>query len=106
MPFACEDKITIRLLKEELEGWRPFVEALRFEDRQVAREMMESCWRYVEAVEQSGKEFLTEPFFLTVLLAQEKRLKEFDTEFETLKGEAEAWKSRAGPQISMSSEAQ
>ena len=106
MPFACEDKITIRLLKEELEGWRPFVEALRFEDRQVARELMESCWRYVEAVEQSGKEFLTEPFFLTVLLAQEKRLKEFDTEFETLKGEAEAWKSRAGPQISMSSEAQ
>jgi hypothetical protein len=106
MPFAGEDKVTIRLLKEELEGWRPFVEALRFEDRQVAREMMESCWRYVEAVEQSGKEFLTEPFFLTVLLAQEKRLKEFDTEFETLKGEAEAWKSRAGPQISMSSEAQ
>jgi hypothetical protein len=106
MPFAGEDKVTIRLLKEELEGWRPFVEALRFEDRQVAREMMESCWRYSEAVEQSGKEFLTEPFFLTVLLAQEKRLKEFDTEFETLKGEAEAWKSRAGPQISMSSEAQ
>ena len=106
MPFAAEDKVTIRLLKEELDSWRPFVEALRFEDRQVAREMMESCWRYVEAVEQSGKEFLTEPFFLTVLLAQEKRLKEFDTEFETLKGEAEAWKSRAGPQISMSSEAQ
>ena len=71
MPFTAEDKVTVRLLKEELEGWRPFVEALRFEDRQVAREMMESCWRYVEAVEQSGKEFLTEPFFLTVLLAEE-----------------------------------
>ena len=96
MPFAAEDKVTIRLLKEELEGWRPFLEALRFEDRQVAREMMESCWRYVEAVEQSGKEFLTEPFFLTVLLAQEKRLKEFEAEFERLKGEVAAWKSRAG----------
>ena len=104
--MAVEEKVSVRLFKEELESWRPFVEALRFEDRQVAREMMESCWRYVEAVEQSGKEFLTEPFFLTVLLAQEKRLKEFDTEFETLKGEAEAWKSKAGPQISMSSEAQ
>ena len=106
MPFAGEDKVTIRLLKEELEGWRPFVEALRFEDRQVAREMMESCWRYVEAVEQSGKEFLTEPFFLTVLLAQEKRLKEFEAEFETLKAEVEKRKSKAGPQIPMSSEAQ
>ena len=106
MPFAGEDKVTIRLLKEELEGWRPFVEALRFEDRQIAREMMESCWRYVEAVEQSGKEFLTEPFFLTVLLAQERRLKEFEAEFETLKAEIETWKSRAAPQISIPSETQ
>ena len=105
MPFAGEDKVTIRLLKEELEGWRPFVEALRFEDRQVAREMMESCWRYAEAVEQSGKEFLTEPFFLTVLLAQEKRLKEFEAEFETLKAEVEAWKSKAGSQGPISAEA-
>ena len=106
MPFAAEDKITIRLLKEELESWRPFVEALRFEDRQIAREMMESCWRYVEAVEQSGKEFLTEPFFLTVLLAQEKRLKGFEAEFEMIKSEVEAWKSRADPQEPISPEAQ
>ncbi|MGD0638679.1 MAG: hypothetical protein ABSA72_11645 [Nitrososphaerales archaeon] len=106
MPFAAEDKITIRLLKDELESWRPFVEALRFEDRQVAREMMESCWRYAEAVEQSGKEFLTEPFFLTVLLAQEKRLKEFEAEFETLKAEVEARRSRTGSQEPISAEAQ
>ena len=49
--MASEEKVRIRLLKEELEGWRPFIEALRFEDRQVAREMMESCWRYAEAIE-------------------------------------------------------
>jgi len=104
--MAVEEKVSVRLLKEELESWRPFVEALRFEDRQIAREMMESCWRYVEAVEQSGKEFLTEPFFLTVLLAQERRLKEFEAEFETLKAEIETWKSRAAPQISIPSETQ
>ena len=89
----------------ELEGWRPFIEALRFEDRQIAREMMESCWRYAEGVDQSGKEFLTEPFFLTVLLAQEKRLKELEAEFETLKAEVEEWKTRAGPQEPISTEA-
>ena len=104
--MAVEEKVSVRLFKEELESWRPFVEALRFEDRQVAREMMESCWRYVEAVEQSGKEFLTEPFFLTVLLAQEKRLKAFEAEFERLKAEVEAWKSRAGSQEPISAEAQ
>ena len=94
--MVIEEKVSIRLLKEELESWRPFIEALRFEDRQVAREMMESCWRYVEAVEQSGKDYLTEPFFLTVLLVQERRLRGFEHEFEKLKGEIEAWKSKAG----------
>ena len=94
--MAVEEKVTIRLLREELESWRPFVEALRFEDRKVAREMMESCWRYAEAIEQSGKDYLTEPFFLTVLLTQERRLRGFEAEFEKLKGEVEAWKSRAG----------
>ena len=58
--------------------------------------MMESCWRYLEAVEQSGKDYLTEPFFLTVLLVQERRLRGFEHEFEKLKGEIEAWKSKAG----------
>jgi len=93
---VIEEKVSIRLLKEELESWRPFIEALRFEDRQVARDMMESCWRYLEAVEQSGKDYLTEPFFLTVLLVQERRLRGFEHEFEKLKGEIEAWKSKAG----------
>jgi hypothetical protein len=93
---AVEEKVSVRLLKEELEGWRPFVEALRFEDRQVARDMMESCWRYLEAVEQSGKDYLTEPFFLTVLLVQERRLRGFEYELEKLKGEIEAWKLKAG----------
>ena len=94
--MAVEEKVSVRLFKEELESWRPFIEALRFEDRQVAREMMESCWRYLEAIEQSGKDYLTEPFYLTVLLVQERRLRGFEHELEKLRGEIEAWKSRAG----------
>ncbi len=94
--MVIEEIVSIRLLKEELESWRPFIEALRFEDRQVAREMMESCWRYVEAIEQSGKDYPTEPFFLTVLLMQERRLRGFEAEFEKLKGEVEAWRLKAG----------
>jgi hypothetical protein len=93
---VIEEKVNVRLFKEELESWRPFIEALRFEDRQVAREMMESCWRYLEAVEQSGKDYLTEPFFLTVLLMQERRIRGFEGELQKLKAEVEAWKSRAG----------
>jgi hypothetical protein len=92
-----EEKVSVRLLREELESWRPFVEALRLEDRQVARDMMERCTRYVEAIEASGKEYLTEPFFLSVLLVQEKQIRAFEAELSTLRGEAEAWKrSRVG----------
>jgi len=94
---ATEERASARLLREELESWRPFVEALRLEDRKVAREMMESCWRYAEAIEQSGKDCLTEPFFLTLLLSQERRLRGFEAELERLRGEVEAWKrSKAG----------
>jgi hypothetical protein len=92
-----EEKVRVRLLREELKSWRPFVEALRLEDRQVAREMMERCTRYVEAIEASGKEYLTEPFFLSVLLVQEKQIRAFEAELRALRGEAEAWKrSRVG----------
>lgn len=94
--MSAEKRVSVRLLKQELESWRPFVEALRFEDRQVAREMMDECWRYVEAIEVSGKEYVTEPFFLTTLLAQEKRIRGFETQFDRLKAEVEAWKSKAG----------
>ncbi len=94
--MAAEERVSVRLLREELESWRPFIEALRLEDRKVAREMMESCWRYAEAIEQSGKDYLTEPFFLTLLLAQERRLRGFEAELERLRGEVEAWKSKAG----------
>ena len=89
--------MSVRLLREELESWRPFVEALRLEDRQVARDMMERCTRYVEAIEASGKEYITEPFFLSVLLVQEKQIRAFEAELRTLRGETETWKrSRVG----------
>ena len=95
--MPTEEKVTVRLLREELESWRPFIEALRLEDRQVARDMMERCTRYVEAIEASGKEYLTEPFFLSVLLVHEKQIRAFEAEFERLRGEVEAWKrSKAG----------
>ena len=95
--MPAEEKVSVRLLRQELDSWRPFVEALRFEDRQVAREMMERCTRYVEAIEASGKEYLTEPFFLTVLLAHERQIAAFEADFERLRGEVEAWKlSKAG----------
>jgi|SRR5271155_5539263 len=89
---VSEERVSVRLLRRELESWIPFINALRFEDRKVAREMMERCTRYVEAVEASGKEYVTEPFFLSVLLMQERQIATFEGELEKLEGEVQAWK--------------
>jgi len=90
------ERVSVKLLREELASWRPFVEALRLEDRQVARQMTEACWRYIESIEASGKEYLSEPFFLTILLMQERRIRGFEAELERLRSEVEAWKSKDG----------
>jgi hypothetical protein len=91
--LITRERVSVKLLRQELESWRPFVEALRFEDRQVARQMMESCWRYIEAIEASGKDYVTEPFFLTLLTVQERRLRTLELEFEKMEGEVRSWAS-------------
>ena len=44
-----------RRLKEEIDSWRPYAEALRQEDREVFREMMNSCGGFVQRSNRSGR---------------------------------------------------
>jgi hypothetical protein len=83
---------TVRLLRQELESWKGFIEALRGDDRVVAQEMMDACLKYVEAIEQSGKDYLTEPFFLSILLDQAKKVRAFEKEMGRVLEEVETWK--------------
>jgi hypothetical protein len=91
-----DTQVTVRLLKRELESWRPFIDALRADDREIARSLLEKCWQYVDAIESSEKNYLVEPFFLTTLLTQEKRLRALEAEMTRLREEVDGWKSRAG----------
>jgi len=59
----------------------------------VARAMIDRCMKFVEAIEQSGKEWLDQPFFLSILLAQEKQIRAFEGELETMRGVVDAWKT-------------
>ncbi len=86
----------IRLLKRELDSWRPFLDALREDDKEVGRKLLARVWKYVEAVESSGKPYLVEPFFLSVLLVQEERITALESELERLGKELEAWRSKGG----------
>jgi hypothetical protein len=76
-------------LEEEIESWKGFPWALRREDRELWEAMIDEVrTRYGEAIEKSGKDFATDPFFMSLLLAQQKTIK-------LLKAEVEARRARA-----------
>lgn len=87
---------TLRLLKHELDGWRPFADALRVDERQMFRDLLEKVWRYSEAIESSGKTYLVEPLFLSILLTQEERIAFLQDELTKLKEEIGERKPKAG----------
>ena len=87
---------TVNLLKKELESWKPFIDALRSEDREIARSVFEECCRFVNAIESSGKKYLTEPLFLTILLIQDRKVRWLESQLKALQEAVNAWKSRAG----------
>jgi hypothetical protein len=93
---SSNSETTIRLLKRELDSWRPFIEALREDERFAVRNLLEKVWRYTEAIESSEKTYLVEPFLLAVLLAQEERVNFLEDETAKLRSEVEAWKAKAG----------
>ena len=61
--------------KNEIDSWRPFVEALREEDRLVFREMMNSVSAsYAEAIEHSERGYDTESLLMSIVLNQQKTI--------------------------------
>jgi len=91
-----ETEPTPRLLKDEIESWKPFIDALRAEERAIVKDLIEQCWRYASAIESSKKTYLVEPFFLTILLIQEKRIRFLESGLKLLREEINVWKSKAG----------
>ncbi len=63
-------------LDEEIESWRGFPWALRKEDLELWNAMIKEVKeRFGEAVEKSGKTFTTDPFFMVLLLVQQRMIK-------------------------------
>jgi hypothetical protein len=73
------------MLEEEIESWKGFPWALRKEDLEQWEAMInEIREQFGEAVEASGKDFTTDPFFMALLLAQQKTIKHLQTELKDL----------------------
>ncbi len=74
-------------LEEEIESWKGFPWALRREDRDLWEAMIqdvrEDC---KEAVEHSGKDLTVDPFFMSLILNQQRMIQLLQAEVKTLRG--------------------
>jgi hypothetical protein len=62
-------------LEEEIESWKGFPWALRKDDRELWDTMIhEVVEQFSVAVQASGKDLITDPFFMALLLAQQRTI--------------------------------
>ena len=68
-------QVVARRLKEEIDSWRPYAEALRQEDRELFREMLNSvAASYNEAIDRAERGYDTEAVMMSILLNQQKTI--------------------------------
>ena len=94
--METDTKQVISLFREEIESWKPFIDALRADEREIMRSLIDKCWLYVTAIEASKKRYLVEPLFLTMLLLQEERIRWLESNVKRLREEIAEWKSKDG----------
>ena len=62
-------------LEDEIESWKGFPGTLRKENRELWDQMIEEVRQYYAgAVERSGKPLTTDPFFMALILAQQRTI--------------------------------
>jgi hypothetical protein len=70
---------------EEIESWKGFPWALRKEDLEVWNAMIKEVREdFGKAVERSGRTFTTDPFFMALLLAQQRMIRRLRGELRML----------------------
>jgi len=63
-------------LEGEIEGWKGFRKALRRRDREAFDEMVDACREYASAGGMATRPVLFEAMVMTILLAQQRSLRE------------------------------
>ena len=62
------------ILTKEIESWNGFEYALREEDRELFKKMLNECYKYSVAINAKGEPFPTEPLVMALLLSQQKMI--------------------------------
>jgi hypothetical protein len=72
-----------RIVKE-IEGWRPFGEALRAEDRELYRQMMQRCCEYLPSMEVSAEPFPNDSLFMGLVFLQHRMIEQLTAKLAKL----------------------
>ena len=67
-------------LEPEISRWNGFARALRKDDREAFEEMMDMCRGYASEAGNATNPILFEPFIMSILLAQQKRIRTIEKE--------------------------
>ena len=63
------------ILKREIDKWNNFSSVLRKHNREMFKEMLQSSYKYSNAINAKGEQFSTESLIMSLLLEQYRLLK-------------------------------
>jgi hypothetical protein len=72
-------------LEGEISRWNGFARALRKDDREAFEELMDSCRNNAMAAGNATNPIIFEPMVMSILLAQQKRLRKLEQDLSLFK---------------------
>jgi hypothetical protein len=69
---------------KEIDSWRPFGEALRADDRELYRQMMQRCCEYLPSMEVKAEPFPNDSLFMGLVFLQHRMIDELVKKVEKL----------------------
>jgi hypothetical protein len=72
-------------LEEEINRWKGFARALRKSDREAFDEFMDMCRSFASAGGNATNPILFEPFVMSIVLGQQKRIRKLEKELQAIK---------------------
>jgi hypothetical protein len=84
-------------MEEEIHRWDGFARALRKDDKEVFDELMGMCRSFSVASSNATNPIILEPMIMSILLAQQERIRTLEKKLNAIKSEATS--SSASPEI-------
>ena len=72
-------------LEQEIQRWKGFEKALRSEDKEAFKALMDACRSYASAGSNATQPILFEPMILSILLSQQKKIARLEKTLDAIK---------------------